>query len=373
MLGVLKVQESRASTYYSRNFKRALLALTLVSGLVTGLPFGLSSGMAPEADSASWVPSAMARTARTTDPEAPKPVEHWGWFSYKKQARKYLLHVPPKYEAEGDKEYPLVVCLHGGGADIGFARRMFNLGETAAKDGFIVAYPNGSGRVGNRFLTWNASECCGFAKAHKVDDVGFVKAFVEMVSKELKVDRQRIYLVGFSNGAQMAYRMAAEAPDTFAAVSIVSGSMSGKEPTPEKPVPMVIFHGTSDRHIPVAGGGGKLKKWGFDVHAKPLDYAVKFWVKVNGCEATPQVEEVNPQVTRTRYNHGKDGAEVILYTLKGYGHAWPGGKRAWLFAEAPCRTFSANDAMWDFFTKHTRTEFDVKQASDLDNAKCYRR
>jgi len=151
----------------------------------------------------------------------------------------------------------------------------------------------------------------------------------------------------------MAYRLASELANEIAAVAVVSGSMNGKEKVPSRSLPVLIIHGLEDKHVPVEGGGGKLAKWGFDVHAKPLDYAVDFWVNANGCEPQPRVER-HGAVESKVYSGATDDSEVMVYTIDGYAHSWPGGKRAWLLADRPCPQLSATDKCWEFFQKHSR-------------------
>ena len=60
------------------------------------------------------------------------------------------------------------------------------------------------------------------------------------------------------------------------------------------------------------------------------------------------------RVVRT-YGKGRDDSEVILYTIKGGGHAWPGGvKGKWKGAPEPTREISATDLMWEFFERHPK-------------------
>jgi polyhydroxybutyrate depolymerase len=270
---------------------------------------------------------------------------------FKGEDRKYLVHLPPQYD--GRTATPLVVCLHGGGGDIGFAKRMFGMSQKADKENFIVAYPNGTGRMKNHILMWNAGECCGYAEAHRIDDVKFIREFVQQLEGDYNIDKRRVYLVGFSLGGMMSYRAACELSDQFSAVAVVSGSMNGHEKEPKNPVPMLIIHGLADKHVPVEGGPGKLAKWGFNVHAKPLEYSINYWVTHNGCQPTPKVEKQGI-VERRTYPGGRDGSEVTVYTIDGYRHSWPGGRRAWPLADPPCPVMSATDACWDFFSRHER-------------------
>jgi polyhydroxybutyrate depolymerase len=86
--------------------------------------------------------------------------------------RSYLLHVPPQYDPM--TPLPVVLAFHGGGANAATMVTFSGLNETADKAGFIVAYPDGSGRL-PRMLTFNAGNCCGQAAAGNVDDVEFTR------------------------------------------------------------------------------------------------------------------------------------------------------------------------------------------------------
>lgn len=49
---------------------------------------------------------------------------------------------------------------------------------------------------------------------------------------------------------------------------------------------------------------------------------------------------------------GADGAEVVLVTIEGGGHTWPGRRPPVWFIGRSTRTVSANELMWEFFTRH---------------------
>lgn len=267
-------------------------------------------------------------------------------------SRHYYVHVPPQYD--GRTALPLVIMLHGGGGNHYFAERMTRLSEKADKEGFIVVYPDGTGRLKANVLTWNAIDCCGYAKARRIDDVRFVNELIDRMQKDFRVDPHRIYVMGFSNGAMMVHVVASELSGKIAAVASVGGSMSGKEQQPSHPVPMLIIHGNADKHVPFNGGTGKLAKWGFPVNKEPVSYAIDFWVKANGCASTPERQKPCKTVERVRYAGGREDSEVVLYILDGAKHQWAGGKRAWVRADKPFPDLSATDTCWDFFKQHHR-------------------
>ena len=65
--------------------------------------------------------------------------------------------------------------FHGGLGTAKHAASAYGWNEKADKEGFLVAYPNGTGAI----QTWNAMHGCGSAFKSSVDDVGFVKALIE--------------------------------------------------------------------------------------------------------------------------------------------------------------------------------------------------
>ncbi|HEY5596077.1 MAG TPA: polyhydroxybutyrate depolymerase, partial [Candidatus Bipolaricaulota bacterium] len=84
-----------------------------------------------------------------------------GTLVFDGRARTYLLHLPPAYD--GTTLLPLVIFLHGGGGNAAGAVERYGLSEEADQQGFIVVYPNGTGVLRDRVLTWNAGHCCGYA------------------------------------------------------------------------------------------------------------------------------------------------------------------------------------------------------------------
>src|SRR5690349_203461 len=75
--------------------------------------------------------------------------------------RSYFLHLPPSYD--GKTKLPLLLALHGGGGSGDGMAALYGLNEAADQKGFLVAYPQGSGRLKDKLLTWNAGNCCGYA------------------------------------------------------------------------------------------------------------------------------------------------------------------------------------------------------------------
>jgi polyhydroxybutyrate depolymerase len=270
------------------------------------------------------------------------------------QARSYLVHLPEIAQDAGS--LPLVLAFHGGGTNAAVMAEFSGLSEKADEAGFVVAYPNGSGRV-ERALTFNAGNCCGYAQRQIVDDVKFVRMLLDDVATVLPIDSKRIFATGMSNGAMISYRIACELADRIAAIAPVAGPMGIDECRPSRALSVCHFHGTSDQYAPYAGGVGSRSLTRTQFFS--VDRSIEAWVKANGCQAEPQEQEIpaaegDLKVTRRAWTGGRDGAEVVLYKIHGGGHTWPGRESRFRLLGHSTRTISANDLMWEFFQKHPK-------------------
>lgn len=275
--------------------------------------------------------------------------DYWEKLQFGGRTRTYLLHIPASFN--GNKAVPLVIVLHGGGGNASKTVETTGFSKKSDEAGFIVVYPNGTGRL-KKILTWNAGNCCGYALEHNVDDVGFIRELINHLEKELKIDGRRIYATGISNGGMMAYRLACELSDKIAAIAPVAGAFN-IERTPENPVSVIIFHGTGDQHVLYGGGEPKKRADRNRRTDKSVASAADFWVNHNGCSAKPNRTE-KENIIMEKYTGGRKNSEVVVVTIKNGEHAWPGGKPAWRGGDIPTTEISATDEMWDFFEKHPK-------------------
>lgn len=168
--------------------------------------------------------------------------------------RPTTLQVPSSYDPDGS--YPLLLLLHGwGGTSL---LNQVYLGFTGAADArdLLVVAPDGKvDRDGKPF--WNASDHCCDVYGTGVDDVGYLVGLVDEIRAAYPVDPARIYAVGHSNGGYMAYRLACERADTFAAIASLAGVAAFQDPSacvPSEPVSILQIHGTADDTVPYGGG-----------------------------------------------------------------------------------------------------------------------
>lgn len=273
------------------------------------------------------------------------------------QARFFELHVPPGYDPA--KPAPLVLVFHGGGSYPAAVRYESRMDEVADKHGFLVVYPAGtttSRLFKDRFLTWNDGRALADGSPNPVDDVAYVRALLADVRERFNIDPRRVYLAGYSNGAQFSYRLIKELPHQFAAVAAVAGQRGPHELVPPPPGPLSVMQisGQLDPLAPFQGGSppGEVA---FRTVLKPVPEVVKSWVKFDGLPADAPQQRTVGQATESRYGPGASGAEVILWTLADGGHTWPGGQvlPALVDRLGPVnQDIWAAAEMWAFFSRH---------------------
>ena len=238
-------------------------------------------------------------------------------------SRTYLVHEPA--DAVPGEALPLLIVFHGAGADAVGAERVTGFTADANDDGFLVAYPNGTkANAIDGELAWNAGACCGRAKADNVDDVGFVMAMIAELSAEYPVDASRIFLVGFSNGGMLSYRLACQFADAFAGIAVVGGALNYSPCKPTSPVSVLIVHGTTDATVPYGGGptndrtAARFGQW----NNTSVEFATDFWTGTDRCESDPVTSTEDPLATDS-YLSCAAGSRVEVATIAGGTHSWP--------------------------------------------------
>ncbi len=123
--------------------------------------------------------------------------------------------------------------------------------------------------------------------------------------------------------------------------------------TDQRPVPMIAFHGTADAAAPYKGGFS----WVAPQRFQGVRAFTASWARRNRCGANPVDSVVATDVTRLEYTKCADAAAVVLYTIKGGGHTWPGGQPPpeW-FVGRTSNSIDASSLMWAFFRAHRLRE-----------------
>ena len=267
------------------------------------------------------------------------------------RTRSYLVHVPPQ-----SGPLPVVINLHGGGGNAQLHQESTRMNAAADRDGYIAVYPNGNGRLGERLLTWNAGNCCGYAQSQGIDDVGFISALLDDLETRENVDTRRIYAAGHSNGGMMAHRLGEALPERFAAIASVAGS---HVPTAAhgRAVPVLHIHSEDDPRALYYGGlGPPFPLTGTRVFHPSVNAMLSEWVRHDGCNSVPTETAFKSNGAHTArkfiYENCLNGAQVVLWKLTGAGHGWPGGKPILEKLVGPnSNVIDANSEIWTFFSQ----------------------
>lgn len=277
--------------------------------------------------------------AKACDGRTGQPLDQTLTLTFGGVSRTVDVHVPKNYDPK--KPSALVLDFHCYGGDEKQEQGLTHINEKADAAGFVSVHARGTGGL----LSWNAGACCGDAKTTGVDDVGFVRAMLDVLDATLCLDPKRIFATGFSNGGFLSYRLACELADRVAAVAPVASVLGITSCAPKRPVPVMHFHGTSDPLVPWGGDPSLGYPSVLDTHAG--------WAKRNGCGSTTKEIYRKGDTHCDTYDGCPAGVAVTLCTVDGGGHTWPGGFAALGPGNGKMTTdISATDAMWDFFVTH---------------------
>ena len=212
-------------------------------------------------------------------------------FQVGSTTRKMLVYAPSTIVPNR----PLLISMHGYNQDINYQRTQTQWESIAKVNNFVVVYPGG---INN---SWDISG---------TTDIDFILAIIDEMVKRYDIDRERVYLSGFSMGAMMTYYAMTKIADKIAAFAPVSGyNMAGPDTNSSRPVPIIHIHGTADDVVPYSGVAASLSAW----------------VARDGCPATAQVTQPYPvgsSLNDAKYvwGPGIDSVEVVLISLAGKGH-----------------------------------------------------
>jgi polyhydroxybutyrate depolymerase len=260
------------------------------------------------------------------------------------EKREYLLYVPKSYDRA--KPTPLVINLHTAMSWPASSMNISQWNLVADEYGFIVVYPAGTG-FGSK--SW---EMTGSETPSRMPDVIFISELIDKLEASYNIDKTRIYANGMSNGGGMAFVLSCTMSDRIAAVGMVSAGLYPEWSwcTDHRPVPVIAFHGTADPICPYNGG---RTKFGDDIFPSVPSFMAN-WARRNRCGPNPMESAFAADVTRLQYTDCADDASVVLYTVKGEGHQWPGGKpivAKWLVGPYS-RSIDATRQMWALFREH---------------------
>lgn len=229
--------------------------------------------------------------------------------------RRALLHVPAA-AASGPR--PLLLMLHGAGAEMRWTLEETGWDRTAEREGFLLLLPEA--------LPLEPSRSANFLKNPTLwnedspADIAFLSALIDEWAEG------PVFVTGFSNGAAMTFRLAAAQSERLSGIAPVAGYCRQEVGPLARPVPTLYLLGKDDPLVPLEGGTVR-SPWGRLENRPPVRESIERWNRALG-EGTFEVRLID-----------------------GLGHHWPGGRGLLsrrLFGP-PLASLPANDVIWEFF------------------------
>ena len=271
-------------------------------------------------------------------------------------ARNFIVYLPSGYNNSG--KMPLIFAIHGGSGTPEGMINIANFKTIADRDKVVLVYPEGVQK------NWNDGRPTA-PNQLGINDVGFFNQMCDYMINNYSVDVKKIYATGISNGGFMSTRLGCELSNRIAAIAVnaatIEATTIAPNCKPNRPVPALYIHGTTDPLVPFLGGqitaggtaGGTILS-----HFQAIDK----WVTINGCNPTPTVTDLpdiandGTTIKQRVYSGGANGSEVVSYVVLNGGHTWPQGYQ--YLNEAiigkTSQDMNACEVIWTFFKRFSR-------------------
>ena len=271
-------------------------------------------------------------------------------------ARNFIVYLPSGYNNSG--KMPLIFAIHGGSGTPEGMINIANFKTIADRDKVVLVYPEGVQK------NWNDGRPTA-PNQLGINDVGFFNQMCDYMINNYSVDVKKIYATGISNGGFMSTRLGCELSNRIAAIAVnaatIEATTIAPNCKPNRPVPALYIHGTTDPLVPFLGGqitaggtaGGTILS-----HFQAIDK----WVTINGCNPTPTVTDLpdiandGTTIKQRVYSGGTNGSEVVSYVITNGGHTWPQGYQ--YLNEAiigkTSQDMNACEVIWTFFKRFSR-------------------
>ena len=235
--------------------------------------------------------------------------------------RQYKVYKPAAYT--GQSPWPVVYCIHGYTMTIDNQISVTAMNSVADTGHFFVVYPQGLMIPSQWSMEGLPATAPGwnYGGLTETDDFGFLSRLMDTIENSFNIDRSRVYLTGFSNGAQMSYALTCRFPERIAAMAGVVGKMVDtifSQCRDAQAKPVMTIHGTIDPCVDYYEDPGALE-------------TVKFWRQLADCDTTPVVTSFpdvypadNSTLTEFRYAGCMEDMEIVHLRMNGGGHVWPG-------------------------------------------------
>ncbi|MGA3092587.1 MAG: Ig-like domain repeat protein [Terriglobales bacterium] len=249
--------------------------------------------------------------------------------------RYYEVYLPANLPANP----PLVLMLHGTRTTVATGDNpqpviSLNWGWPSVADtyGFILVKPASTYDPTTHQWNWNSyfmdgafpyAQGCGAKDCP--DDSGFLGQLIANLKSQYDVNPDRVYLAGFSSGAQMAERVGVDLAGIVAAIAPASGQLVNVQgivspplplpmaPNPFPPLSVQEWHGTLDTELPPCNYGTTTYS-GVTFTLDTVDDTFNYWVAENGCTT---LETTEPLCANAAPNNANDAPTPGMPGLTG--------------------------------------------------------
>ena len=194
--------------------------------------------------------------------------------------RSFLVRIPPAAPTPA----PVVFAFHPFGMNANYMQSRAPIARSWPEA--IVVYPDAAPPSRG----WE-----GGVAGKQNRDLQFFDAMLDWLDRDGCIDRSRIFVLGYSNGGQFAYRVACERASAVAGVAVAAGRLPC---TPDRTVPVIASHGLADTTAP------------YSLAVK----AMQLWSQRNACKSPPAAGAAGCSAAA-----GCETAPTVLCTYPG-GH-----------------------------------------------------
>lgn len=224
----------------------------------------------------------------------------------------------------------LVLALHGRGQSPERMAALTGMNPVADRFGFVAAYPSSGSKRGWHGASWSPR-----------DDIVYLRRLIDQLIAQGGINRRRVYVVGFSSGGSMAYRVGCQLASRVAGIGVVSAAMGVTRCRPARHLSVFSIAGDSDPYIPIHGT---------DRITSPARTSAR-WARINRCRRRGPIRSTGA-VERRTWRRCRGRRQVMLAVIHGGVHAWPGGPE--VSDTSPDNQLDASTTFWRFLSRFRR-------------------
>jgi polyhydroxybutyrate depolymerase len=311
--------------------RRGLLfrVIFVVGVILTVVPtVGVSAASAPARGTDRPIPSAGCRTSTTARAESDQSKT----LTTPAANGSYLLWSPG--HTKHPRPAPLILLFYGFASNPSQFAALTALPRRGARSGDIVVVPHT--QPGETEWQFNAHGT----------DAAFVDALVSSLERSFCINTAAVFATGFSAGAAFTLLYACARESQIAAIATVAVDFQLGCATP---MSILAFHGTKDPLVPYQNGAIGASLPGTKVRGTQLN--MRDWAHLDRCQGPAAKSRIGSQVVRQVWRSCVARSQVILFTIVGGGHTWPGASPQKGFG-LTTQQVSATSEILTFFGHH---------------------